>query len=292
MNTTIEARHDEPTTAAADQAYATLLVAFSADPIIRWILPDSGSYLRTFHQVLRVAGAAALDAGTVAVHPDGRGAAIWHPPGFDGDEDALAEVLAAGVEPSRLDGVFLFLEVLASHHPRTPVWYLPFIGVDPASHRGGAGRRRATAVADGPSRHLTADPGPSAETTGEGGSAGHPHGAERLLLPQTETSELLADHREQQGHHDEVVGQAEQQEDVRDEIDRGHEVDEGDHDRQHAANPHVAVVPPQPGADQAPRRPEVGAEAVGRHVRTRPRRGCRRREPADVLLTREIAPRA
>lgn len=120
-----------PTKTEHTDAIATLIVAFSADPVIRWIYPDADRYLIHFPELVQLLSSGAADAGTVDRCAGGAGAALWVPPGAPADDEALVELCVRSIDPDRHPSAFSFLEQVQEHHPSEPHWYLPFIGVDP-----------------------------------------------------------------------------------------------------------------------------------------------------------------
>ena len=68
---------------AADEegAIAVLALAFSTDPVARWVWPDARTYLANFAAFARAFGGATFAQGTAHVHGDFAGAALWLPPG-------------------------------------------------------------------------------------------------------------------------------------------------------------------------------------------------------------------
>jgi ribosomal protein S18 acetylase RimI-like enzyme len=118
---------------------ATLVVAFSADPVIRWLYPATDRYLVAFPELLHLAGGAAFASGTADRTPDDAGAALWVPPGTPFDEEAAGALLERTVDETRHGDVFGFLEQVSRHHPQAAHWYLPFIGVDPRCQGRGVG---------------------------------------------------------------------------------------------------------------------------------------------------------
>lgn len=122
-----------------ERAIATLVAAFAADPVVRWFFPDATDYLTAFPEVLRLTSDAATPAGTVDLLDGAGAAAIWHQPGTASADEALGDLVATSVPPTRHTTVYEFLERMSTHHPDPAmVWYLPFVGVDPT--RQGEGR--------------------------------------------------------------------------------------------------------------------------------------------------------
>ncbi len=124
---------------ARERAVATLVVAFGADPIIRWLLPDATRFLTHFPELLSLAADVATTGGRVDVTGRSAGAAIWHAPGVALDDDLVGGLVEASLDAQRLEDAFGLLEQMARCHPAEPHWYLPFIGVDPSLQGRGHG---------------------------------------------------------------------------------------------------------------------------------------------------------
>jgi GNAT superfamily N-acetyltransferase len=121
--------------ADVERTIAVLVLAFIADPVVRWTYPDPEQYLALFPAFVRAFGGGAFAQGT-ARHVKGHaGAALWLPPGIEPDHAAIEASLPAGRE-AEIAAVF---EAMAFYHPHEAHWYLPLIGVDPAHHRKGCG---------------------------------------------------------------------------------------------------------------------------------------------------------
>jgi len=124
-----------------DRAVAALVTAFGTDPVIRWLYPDPDRYLRFFPRLLELLGGDAFAAGTAEVSDDYTGVALWVAPDAALDDDALAALFEESIDPRRSGAVMGLLEQVVAHHPVDPVWYLPFIGVDPRAQGRGIGSR-------------------------------------------------------------------------------------------------------------------------------------------------------
>ena len=125
--------------AESERAVATIVLAFSTDPMARWSLPDPQAYLTHFPAIVRGMGGRAFAHGTADRVAGFAGVALWLPPGIHPDEAALNVVLERSVPPERAAEVNAVLEQMARHHPTEPHWYLPLIGVDPSHQRQGHG---------------------------------------------------------------------------------------------------------------------------------------------------------
>lgn len=118
------------TTADEEAVIAVVTLAFSTDPVARWIYPDPHQYLTHFPPFVRAFGGKAF-AHESAYYVDGyAGAALWLPPEVSPEDEELSAVLertAAEWEKRDLLAVF---EQMGSYHPKEPHWYLPLIGVE------------------------------------------------------------------------------------------------------------------------------------------------------------------
>jgi GNAT superfamily N-acetyltransferase len=124
-----------------DQARAlgTLVLAFAADPVERWMYPDPQQYLTSFPPFLAAFGGRAFAAGTAWSADELGAVALWLPPGTDADGDAIVAGLAESIAPSQHEETFAVLGQMDEAHPRFPHWYLPWLGVDPARQGQGLG---------------------------------------------------------------------------------------------------------------------------------------------------------
>lgn len=120
-----------------DAALNTIVAAFAADPLVRWMMPRAHTYLTHAASVFNNFGGAAFAAGAAYQAADFAGVALWVPPGHEdkGADEAVAESLVQLVAPERLGDVAEVLAAMQSHHPEENCWYLPLIGVDP-HHQG------------------------------------------------------------------------------------------------------------------------------------------------------------
>jgi ribosomal protein S18 acetylase RimI-like enzyme len=121
------------------RAVATIVVAFTADPMARWTWPDAHQYLAAFPRMVRAFGGKAFGLGSAYAVDDYAGAALWLPPGTEPDEEALGAVMQDTLSPERFEQAPAIFEQMATYHPREPHWYLPLIGVDPARQGKGYG---------------------------------------------------------------------------------------------------------------------------------------------------------
>ena len=124
----------------ADKTLATLTAAFSADPFFRWVFPDAENYLDAFPRFIAAYCGSGIADGTAYSVSEFAGAAIWLAPGNVADEEAAVAVIEASLRADRREDTFGVLEQLDTYHPHDePLWYLPFIGVDPPYQNRGLG---------------------------------------------------------------------------------------------------------------------------------------------------------
>ena len=120
--------------AEVNRAIATLVLAFGADPIARWMYDDPKQYLLHIPRLFRALGTSSFEAGAAHRIRDGLGVSLWLPPGVHGDDGPLEAAIAesiAGEKQAEVAGVF---ERTEHYRPTEPHWYLSLIGVE-ALHR-------------------------------------------------------------------------------------------------------------------------------------------------------------
>jgi GNAT superfamily N-acetyltransferase len=114
---------------------ATIVSAFIADPVERWMFPEPLQYLSYFPTFVAAFGGEAFAQQTVWTLGAFAAVALWIPPNVEPDGEAIIRVLREGVSAERHDDVFAVLEQMDEAHPEQPHWYLPWLAVDPV-HQG------------------------------------------------------------------------------------------------------------------------------------------------------------
>lgn len=122
------------------QTLATLLSAFRADPVERWLYPDEKDYDEHFPKFLAAFGGEAFAHDTVWRLDDFAAVAMWLPPGAEPDGDEIVRVLMTTVDQSRHTDTMAAIQQMDAAHPRYPHWYLPWLGVDAKAQGTGLGR--------------------------------------------------------------------------------------------------------------------------------------------------------
>jgi ribosomal protein S18 acetylase RimI-like enzyme len=111
------------------------LMAFSADPIMRWLWPEPHDYVSHFPGFVRGFGGRAFENGSAHVTEDFAGGSLWLPPGVHPDGEVLEALLKETVQEPAYSEIMTMLEQLDEAHPAAEHWHLAFLGADP-SHRG------------------------------------------------------------------------------------------------------------------------------------------------------------
>jgi GNAT superfamily N-acetyltransferase len=121
------------------RALDVLVSAFTADPVIRWLYPEDQSYPSVFPGFLEAFGGRAFSEGTAWRLRDYAAVALWLGPGIEPDGDAIVAYLLSTVAPAQHEDLESLLGQMDDAHPRYPIWYLPWFGVDAASQGKGIG---------------------------------------------------------------------------------------------------------------------------------------------------------
>jgi len=126
------------------KAFDTLVSAFTDDPFERWMYPDLPDYLTHFPKFLAAFGGNAFAEQTVWTLDDFAAVALWLPPGKEPDGDAIVAVLTESLPAEQHADTFALLDEMDGAHPKYPLWYLPWFGVDAASQGRGLGSELMT----------------------------------------------------------------------------------------------------------------------------------------------------
>lgn len=126
----------------------TLLLAFAADPIIRWSYSSASDYIHNFHDLVEAYAGQAY-AHCTALHVEGfRGVALWLPPGVEADDHGFVRVLERTLEPEKMKTMNSVVGEVGATHPVEAYWSLPLLGVDPAHQGTGIGGALIAAMLD------------------------------------------------------------------------------------------------------------------------------------------------
>ena len=121
------------------RAISVMTLAFSADPVVRWVWPDPLQYLTHFPRFVKAFGGKAFAHNSAYHVDDFAGVALWLPPNVHFDEQAVVDIMQASMSEDVLEDGFAVFEEMAKYHPSEQHWYLPVLGVDPSRHSKGFG---------------------------------------------------------------------------------------------------------------------------------------------------------
>src|SRR3954451_7411294 len=121
------------------RALDALVLAFSADPVERWMYPEPSEYLTHFPTFLSAFAGSAFKEETVWSLGGFSAVGLWLPPGAEPDGNSIVAVLTGSVEAAKHEDLFAVLGQMDERHPKSPHWYLPWFGVDPALQGRGLG---------------------------------------------------------------------------------------------------------------------------------------------------------
>jgi ribosomal protein S18 acetylase RimI-like enzyme len=122
-----------------ERVFATLVLAFAADPVERWLYVEPRQYLSHFPRFLAAFGGRAFAERTVWRLGEFSAVALWLPPGAEADGDAIMSLLAETVAADKHDDMFAVLGQMDAAHPTDQHWYLPWFAVDTALQGRGLG---------------------------------------------------------------------------------------------------------------------------------------------------------
>jgi ribosomal protein S18 acetylase RimI-like enzyme len=126
---------------AADEAgvISVITLAFGGDPMARWSMRDPARFLAAMPDVVRAFGGAGFAHDSVYCTEGCTAAAMWLPPGVGPDSERLGELITGAAPPEIMPDLERVFAEMERFHPSEPHWYLPLIGVDPASQGQGLG---------------------------------------------------------------------------------------------------------------------------------------------------------
>jgi ribosomal protein S18 acetylase RimI-like enzyme len=134
-NATIKAATNADEAAIVD----AITLAFSADPMVRWLWRDAHQYLVHMPVLVRAFGGKAVVSGS-AYYVDGfAAAALWLPPDVHAETEELRSLVRNDIAEDQRAEVVAVFKQMGSYHPEEPHWYLPLIGVDPTKQGRGYG---------------------------------------------------------------------------------------------------------------------------------------------------------
>ncbi len=135
---------EEPTIRTVDRrevarATSVQVMAFSADPVMRWLWPEPAAYVQHFPVFVRGFGGRAFEHDVAHVTADFMGGSLWLPPGVGTDDETLQKLFDETLPEPRRSEVRAMLDIFETLHPQEPHWHLCFLGVDPTRQCQGLG---------------------------------------------------------------------------------------------------------------------------------------------------------
>jgi GNAT superfamily N-acetyltransferase len=117
----------------------TLLSAFMADPVLRWLYDTPDRYFRDFPRFIAALHGPTYQHDMTWRVDDHAGVALWLPPGVEPDTDEILATLDATTPPPKLDEMLQIAEQMGEAHPTYAHWYLAWLGVDMCRQSQGLG---------------------------------------------------------------------------------------------------------------------------------------------------------
>nr|VFK29078.1 MAG: Acetyltransferase (GNAT) domain-containing protein [Candidatus Kentron sp. MB]VFK30935.1 MAG: Acetyltransferase (GNAT) domain-containing protein [Candidatus Kentron sp. MB]VFK75729.1 MAG: Acetyltransferase (GNAT) domain-containing protein [Candidatus Kentron sp. MB] len=136
-NTSIDTVTDTDTR----RAIAVMVLAFGADPLMRWIYPDPYAYLTGFPDFIRKFTGKGFDHKTAYHLHDFAGVTLWRPPGVEPEKKEIVSLLQRAVPRDLQNDLFNLFGQTGRYRPNKPYWHLSFIGIDPNRQHRGLGSR-------------------------------------------------------------------------------------------------------------------------------------------------------
>jgi GNAT superfamily N-acetyltransferase len=121
------------------QIVDVITLAFSSNPVARWMYPNPQQYLQFFTNFVRLFGGKSFEMGSAFYISNFAAASLWLPPNVQPDEKGLMSLFESTVSDKIKDDLFSLFEEMGNYHPIEPHWYLPMIGTDPAQQGKGYG---------------------------------------------------------------------------------------------------------------------------------------------------------
>jgi GNAT superfamily N-acetyltransferase len=112
----------------------TLVTAFAADPVLRYLFPGDAEYRSGAAMFFGALFDKRVAAGTAWVAEDGRAVAMWDDPDATGSSDL------SGLDAAVLTRVAEYDDAVHAALPSTPFWYLGVLGTHPDVAGRGWGR--------------------------------------------------------------------------------------------------------------------------------------------------------
>ena len=124
-----------------DRVTATLLMAFAADPFMRWLFPNGAQYIDLFPKFLQAEGfSLGFTHSSIYATDQFEGVSFWLPPNVHADEEKMVQWMTENLRSEILPDLMRIGERIDQAHDSCgPCWYLAYLGVDSAYQGQGFG---------------------------------------------------------------------------------------------------------------------------------------------------------
>jgi GNAT superfamily N-acetyltransferase len=121
----------------ADEAavIAVITLAFSMDPVVRWVYPNPQQYLTAIPLLVKAVGGKAFTHRSAYYVEGYAGAALWLPPDVHPNAEELSAVIQHTVAEREQRALPAIAEQRGKYHPTEPYWDLRYIGIE-VMHQG------------------------------------------------------------------------------------------------------------------------------------------------------------
>lgn len=109
---------------------SAIALAFTEDPMFRWLYSNPKNYLKHFPSFIEAYGGKSFKQKSAFYIEGYLGAALWLPPHIEPDKENVIQCIEKVANKGQLIDAYYILEQLEQYHPTEPYWYLSFIGVD------------------------------------------------------------------------------------------------------------------------------------------------------------------
>jgi hypothetical protein len=102
------------------RAISSVVLGFSADPVIRWLYPEPQEFLTNFPALTQLFGGGAFEHNSAYHIQNHVGAALWLPPDVHPDEEGLTKLFQESFDGTQLEEIFSLFEQMDDFHPDEP----------------------------------------------------------------------------------------------------------------------------------------------------------------------------
>ena len=112
-------------------AISTIVLGFAADPMARWVWPDSSEYLRMMPQFVELLAAGHSSMAQPTSLKEFAPPPCGCRPASSPTKRQWAQSWRRPCVPEIAEDIGSVMKGMAEHHPHEPHWYLPLIAADP-----------------------------------------------------------------------------------------------------------------------------------------------------------------